>query len=63
MAVDEKGFLSIYNIRGQLIESQKYDSGSHNFIWDASTQSSGIYLYKLIVNDKTVAIKKCLLLK
>jgi len=60
---NEKGILSIYNIKGQLIESQQYDCGSHNFIWDATKQSSGLYLYKLIVNDKTISVKKCLLLK
>ena len=60
---NEKGILSIYNMKGQLIVSQQFEAGSHNFIWDASTQSSGIYLYKLIVSGKTVAVKKCLLLK
>ena len=60
---NENGILSIYNIKGQLIESQQFRSGSHDFNWDASKQSSGLYLYKLEVNKQTVEIKKCLLLK
>lgn len=59
----ENGILSIYNVKGQLIDSRQFESGKHNFVWDASKQSSGLYLYKLIVNNKTVATKKCLLLK
>ncbi len=60
---NETGTLSIYNIKGQLIESKQFESGQHTYIWDASNQSSGVYLYKLNVNDKMEAVKKCLLLK
>ncbi|MDP8269445.1 MAG: SBBP repeat-containing protein [Candidatus Tenebribacter davisii] len=60
---NETGILTISNIKGQLIESHQFGSGSHTYDWDASKQSSGIYLYKLNVNGKTKAVKKCLLLK
>ena len=63
--------LSIYNIKGQKINSLAYGDftqGSHSVIWNGDdengqTVSSGIYLYKLNVNGKTEAVKKCLLLK
>ncbi len=59
---NENGVLSIYNIKGQLIESQQYNSGKHNYLWDASKQSSGIYLYELETKN-TIETKKMLLLK
>ena len=63
--------LSIYNIKGQKIKTlthNKYTRGSHSIIWDGDDDngisvSSGFYLYKLNVNGKTEAVKKCLLLK
>jgi len=56
------GVLSIYNIKGQLIESQKFDSGKHEFTWNAEEQSSGIYFYKL-KTDNYSKTKKMILLK
>jgi len=63
--------LSIHNIKGQKIKSLLSDQmsvGEHSIVWngeDASGKkvSSGVYLYKLKVNGKTEAVKKCLLLK
>jgi len=63
--------LSIYNIKGQKIKTlaqNEFTKGSHSIIWygvDESDKlvSSGIYFYKLNVNGKTKAVKKCLLLK
>ena len=63
--------LSIYNIKGQKIKTLTHDefaTGSHSIIWNGEDEigrpvSSGVYLYKLNVNGKTVAVKKCLLLK
>ena len=63
--------LSIYNIKGQKIKTLAYNefnAGSHSVIWtgdneSGDTVSSGFYLYKLKVNDKIEAVKKCLLVK
>jgi len=43
----DTGVLSIYNIKGQLIENEKFETGRHTYTWDARDHSSGIYLYKL----------------
>ena len=59
---NESGILTIYNIKGQLIESNKFESGQHNYIWDATGQSSGLYFYKLQTESITEA-RKMLLLK
>ncbi|MCK4654798.1 MAG: PKD domain-containing protein [Candidatus Cloacimonetes bacterium] len=59
---NETGVLSIYNIKGQLIESQQFEAGQYNFNWDASEQSSGIYFYKLQTQSITET-RKMLLLK
>ena len=58
----ETGILTIFNIKGQLIESHRFESGKHNYLWDASEQSSGIYFYKLKAGDFEKS-KKMLLIK
>jgi flagellar hook assembly protein FlgD len=63
--------LSIYNIKGQKVKSlvkETIPAGDHNILWNGTDDnnkpvSSGVYFYKLIVNGKTEAVKKCLLLK
>jgi len=63
--------LSVYNIKGQKIKSLLNDqiaAGEHSTVWNGEDASgrkvgSGVYLYKLNVNGKTEAVKKCLLLK
>ena len=68
---DSKVNLSIYNIKGQKVNTltqNEYTKGSHSIIWNGDNESgkpvsSGIYYYKLNINGKTEAVKKCLLLK
>lgn len=63
--------LSIYNMKGQIIKNltnKEFTKGSHSIYWNGNDGSekpvsSGIYYYKLNVNGKTEAMKKCLLLK
>lgn len=63
--------LSIYNMKGQIIKTlahNEFTKGKHSIIWNGDDElgrpvSSGVYLYKLNVNGKTEAVKKCLLLK
>ena len=68
---DSKIDLSIYNVKGQKIKTltqKEFTQGSHSIIWNGDDElgnsvSSGVYLYKLKVNDKTELVRKCLLLK
>ncbi len=63
--------LSIYNIKGQKVKqlvNDQLSAGEHSIVWDGKDDnnqpvSSGIYFYKLKVNNKNITIKKCLLLK
>ena len=63
--------LTIYNIKGQKIKTlihNEFAKGSHSIVWNGDDESgkhvsSGVYLYKLNVNNKTEAVRKCLLLK
>ncbi|MDA3814667.1 MAG: T9SS type A sorting domain-containing protein [Candidatus Cloacimonetes bacterium] len=59
---NETGTLTLFNIKGQIIESQQFESGNHNYLWDAANQTSGIYLYKLQTQTITET-RKMLLLK
>ncbi|MCK4312438.1 MAG: T9SS type A sorting domain-containing protein, partial [Candidatus Cloacimonetes bacterium] len=61
----------IYNIKGQKVKTlfnELLPAGEHSVVWNGrdnygKSVSSGIYFYKLNVNGKTEAVKKCLLLK
>jgi len=44
---NETGNLSIYNMKGQLVLTRSFGAGCHDFLWDATSCSSGIYFYKL----------------
>lgn len=63
--------LTIFNIKGQKIKTltnEVLNAGDHSIIWNGDDDtnksvSSGVYLYKLKVNGKIEAVKKCLLLK
>jgi len=68
---DSKVELSIFNTKGQKIKtliSNDINKGDHLIYWNGDEEfgksvSSGIYYYKLVVNGKTEAVKKCLFLK
>jgi len=68
---DSKVELTIYNVKGQknvTLANNQFSKGTHSIIWNGDNEfgnpvSSGVYFYKLNVNGKTEAVKKCLLLK
>jgi hypothetical protein len=64
--------VKIYNIRGELVKKLyseiSYEMRENRVIWNGKDEnnqavSSGIYFYKLNVDNKTKIVKKCLLLK
>ena len=71
LPADSEVELIIYNIKGQKVKTlvdEVLPAGEHSIIWDGRDYNgnrvgSGIYLYKLNVNGKTEAVRKCLLLK
>ncbi len=65
--IKKPGFvkLSVYNTNGKLIENlvqENLNSGEYSVKWEASNRSSGIYIYKLNVNDFE-AVNKMILIK
>ncbi|MDP8269694.1 MAG: T9SS type A sorting domain-containing protein [Candidatus Tenebribacter davisii] len=68
---DSEVELTIYNIKGQKVKTianDLFEKGIYSILWSGDDYngklvSSGIYFYKLKVNGKTKAVKKCLLLK
>ena len=60
--VGSTGILSIYTIRGQLIESHEFNSGKYVYTWNAKDHGSGIYFYKLKTGDFQ-KVRKMLLIK
>jgi hypothetical protein len=70
LPVDSDVKLEVYNILGQkvatLVDGEK-EAGYHLFIWDGTSTSgevvaSGMYLYKLVTDEKTF-VRKMLMLK
>ncbi len=58
---NETATLTIFNLKGQIIESGKFTSGIHNFEWNASKISSGVYFYQLKSSSYTNTRKMILL--
>ncbi len=58
----ESGIVTIYNAKGQLLETHQFESGEHQFKWDAAQYGSGIYFYKLETQSYTET-KKMIMLK
>ena len=64
----EKASIEIYNIKGQRVKQFSIFNNQSSIVWDGTDEnnkpvSSGIYLYQLNVNEKTVASRKMLLMK
>ena len=59
---DETATLTIFNVKGQIVEKMDFTSGTHNFEWNAKNRSSGVYFYQLKGSSYTNT-KKMILLK
>lgn len=56
--------LAVYDISGRKIQTLVHEfqtAGKHSINWDASQFSSGLYFYKLNVDQSTVNVKKMML--
>jgi PKD repeat protein len=56
------GRLTIFNLKGQTVLADKFETGEYNFEWNADGLSSGIYFYKLTTPSDNIT-KKMLLMK
>ncbi|MBD3233832.1 MAG: T9SS type A sorting domain-containing protein [candidate division Zixibacteria bacterium] len=57
--------LGVYNLMGQKVATMvngEMEAGNHNVSWDASSQASGIYFYRLSANGE-VSTRRMILLK
>ena len=62
----EEAVIEIFNTKGQKVNQIRitnYEVGINQVLWDAEKVASGIYFYRLRVNDSTVATNKCVLIK
>jgi hypothetical protein len=66
--------LTIFNIKGQKVKqlvsnsANQFSAGQHSVVWNGTDEnnqpvSSGVYFYKMKLDGKNEAVKKCLLLK
>ena len=59
---NEIATLSIFNTKGQLVMIRIFRTGFYNYNWQADSNPSGVYLYKL-QSESYTSVKKMLLLK
>ena len=59
---NETGVLIIYNLRGERILKESFETGNHQYHWNAEGLASGIYFYKLS-SPTTNITKKMILMK
>jgi endonuclease I/PKD repeat protein len=64
----QSAILGIYNIKGQKIKSLPIDTAKTEIIWQADDNNkqpvtTGVYLLKLIIDQKQAAISKCVIQK
>ncbi len=53
---------TIFNTKGQILETQTYESGTYSLEWDGTEFGSGIYFYKLQSTNYS-EVKKMLMIK
>ena len=59
---NETATLTIFNIKGQIVEQKIFSAGVHNHEWNAADISSGVYFYRL-KSQTCLQVKKMILLK
>ncbi|MDO9578814.1 MAG: Ig-like domain-containing protein [Candidatus Cloacimonadales bacterium] len=59
---NESGILTIFNLKGQMIATHKFNSGQHTYQWDGGDSGSGLYFYQLRTISE-VYTRKMLMLK
>ncbi|MBN1327693.1 MAG: T9SS type A sorting domain-containing protein, partial [Candidatus Cloacimonetes bacterium] len=58
----EKARLSIFNMKGQVIEEKEFEAGTHIYKWMPADQNSGVFFYRLHSKSCNV-IKKMLMMQ
>ncbi|MDP8267567.1 MAG: T9SS type A sorting domain-containing protein, partial [Candidatus Tenebribacter davisii] len=59
---NESGRLTVFNLKGQIIVSEEFETGQHNYLWNGYDCSSGLYFYQLKTNSGTYT-KKMVMMK
>jgi len=62
VAAGENARLTIFNMKGQIIKMEEFETGIHSYEWMGDTNASGIYFYTLTTN-KYSSTKKMIMLK
>ena len=53
----------IYNMTGQMVKQYSIFENQSSIIWNAENQASGVYFYKLLIDNEIIATQKMILLK
>ena len=59
----KNSIIAIYNMKGLKIKQYSLFPNQTSIIWGAENQASGIFFYKLILDNKIIATQKMILLK
>ena len=55
-------FLAIYDLTGKLIDRIEIPSGNFSIEWSGSGHEPGIYLYNIVLDNKSYSVKKMIIL-
>jgi len=54
---NENGRLTIFNLKGQIIASERFNAGQHSYQWDGAGSGTGLYFYQLKTDSETITRK------
>ena len=58
----ETGTLTIFNLKGQVLVTKDFESGRHNYQWNANAYGTGVYFYK-IQTGNIFQVQKMIMMK
>ena len=63
LSSDETGFVQLFDLLGNMVASQKLNSGQNKAVFDLTELASGLYVYKVIINNEFRTSNKLIITK
>ena len=63
LSSDETGFVQLYDLLGNIVASQKLNAGQNKAVFDLTELASGLYVYKVIINNEFRTSNKLIITK
>ena len=63
LSSSETGFVQLYDLLGNMVASQKLNSGQNKAVFDLTELANGLYVYKVIINNEFRTSNKLIITK